>query len=61
MKLKLDENLGNRGATLFRATGHDVATVVEQNLTSTPDSDLLTICHSEERALVSCWASITNA
>lgn len=60
MKLKLDENLGNRGATLFHAAGHDVATVVEQNLTSTPDCDLLTICHSEERALVTLDMDFSN-
>ena len=60
MKLKLDENLGNRGATLFRAAGHDVATVVEQNLTSTPDCDLLTICHLEERALVTLDTDFSN-
>ena len=60
MKLKLDENLGNRGAVLFRAAGHDVATVVEQNLTSTPDCDLLAICHSEERALVTLDMDFSN-
>lgn len=60
MKLKLDENLGNRGATLFRDAGHDVATVVEQNLTSTPDGDLLTICYSEERALVTLDMDFSN-
>lgn len=60
MKLKLDENLGNRGAELFRAAGHDVATVVEQNLISTPDCDLLTICHSEERALVTLDMDFSN-
>ena len=60
MKLKLDENLGNRGASLFRDAGHDVATVVEQKLTSTPDSDLLTICHSEERALVTLDMDFSN-
>lgn len=30
MKLKLDENLGERGAKLFRAEKYDVATVAEQ-------------------------------
>jgi hypothetical protein len=32
MKLKLDENIGQRGKTLFIEAGHDVATVLEQNL-----------------------------
>lgn len=52
MKLKLDENLGSRMVTRFRAAGHDVATVAGQGLCSTPDSQLIEICHSENRCLV---------
>jgi len=37
MKLKLDENLGTRAAELLREAGHDLSTVPEQNLCSTPD------------------------
>ena len=52
MKLKLDENLGERGAAAFRAAGHDVATVYEQKLTSATDVKLIEVCGKEQRCLV---------
>jgi predicted nuclease of predicted toxin-antitoxin system len=52
MKLKLDENLGRRMATLLRSAGHDVATVPGQDLSSTPDTQLIEICRREGRCLV---------
>ena len=53
MNIKLDENLGSlRIATWLRIAGHDVATVREQGLTSTPDNQLIDICRSEGRCLV---------
>jgi Domain of unknown function (DUF5615) len=53
VNIKLDENLGSlRVATLLRLAGHDVATVREQGLISTPDEELIDICRSEGRCLV---------
>ena len=52
MKLKLDENIGNRGAELLIAAGHDVATVKEQQLLGTTDENLFEVCAVENRALI---------
>ncbi|WP_375502467.1 DUF5615 family PIN-like protein [uncultured Nostoc sp.] len=61
MNIKLDENLGSlRVATWLRLAGHDVATVREQGLTSTPDEELIDICHREDRVLVTSDRGLGN-
>lgn len=40
MRLKLDENLGRQAVELFRAAGHEVATVLDQGMASSPDDAL---------------------
>lgn len=52
MRLKLDENLGQRSMELLREAGHDVATVVGQGLSGATDRSLIKICQSEHRCLV---------
>jgi predicted nuclease of predicted toxin-antitoxin system len=52
MVVKLDENLGERGRQLLIAAGHQVATVGEQGLAGGEDPEIIEVCRSEGRCLV---------
>jgi len=60
VKLKLDENIDIRVVTLLRLAGHDVTTVPGQNLISAADEELIDVCHSESRCLISCDRGFGN-
>ena len=52
MNIKLDENLGARGAAILRAAGHQVTTVTEEGLSSAGGRTLAKVCRSDRKCLV---------
>jgi predicted nuclease of predicted toxin-antitoxin system len=60
LRVKLDENLGERGRKQFLDAGHDVATVTEQGLQSAGDKELIGICQQESRCLVTLDLDFSN-
>lgn len=60
MKFKLDENIGQRGREILTGSGHDVATVGEQSLSGAEDAELIEVCRSEERCLVTLDLDFAN-
>ena len=60
MRIKLDENLGSRGAAILRAAGHDVTTVQEEGLASAGDRKLVEVCRSEHKCLVTLDLDFAN-
>lgn len=52
MKLKLDENVPRTAAEHLAAAGHDVSTVVDENLVGAPDAVVVGAAVAEGRLLV---------
>jgi predicted nuclease of predicted toxin-antitoxin system len=60
LKIKLDENLGNRAIELFREAGHEVGTVSEQDFGGATDDELIEACRTERRVLVTLDLDFSN-
>jgi predicted nuclease of predicted toxin-antitoxin system len=60
LKLKLDENLRQTGVILLRSAGHDVETVLDENLASAPDAEVLDAAVAEARCLVTLDTDFAN-
>lgn len=52
MRFKLDENFGSRTRNIISAAGHDVETVLNENLQGASDKHLYDICCEERRCLI---------
>ncbi len=52
MKFKTDENLPREVVGLLRQEGYDTLSVVDQQLSGHPDSDVAQACEEEKRALI---------
>jgi predicted nuclease of predicted toxin-antitoxin system len=52
VRIKLDENIAASAAVRLAALGHDVHTVIEENLSGRVDSDVWAAAQLEERFLI---------
>jgi predicted nuclease of predicted toxin-antitoxin system len=60
MKFKLDENLPLEVTVVLLQAGHDALTVVDQDLVGESDDEILKICQSEGRIVVTMDLDFSN-
>ncbi|MEW6350292.1 MAG: DUF5615 family PIN-like protein [Thermodesulfobacteriota bacterium] len=52
MKFKIDDNLPREFAQVLRSAGHDAATIREETLSGAPDTQVIVVCLTEDRAIL---------
>lgn len=60
MKFKVDENLNEQLAAALVADGHDVSSVLAQDLSGRPDEMVFEVCRREGRALITLDLDFNN-
>lgn len=60
MRFKLDENLPSDAVKLLRDAGHDALSVLDQGMGGSADHELVKICSSEQRALMTFDIDFAN-
>ena len=60
MRVKLDENLDARLASVVTARGHDVETVATEGLSGQEDDAVFDVCRREERTLITLDLDFSN-
>jgi len=60
MKFKIDQNLPLEFENILAASGHDAISVFNQGLNGASDERIVSICHSEERALITADLDLSD-
>ena len=51
IKIKIDENLGLKGKEIFKTNGFDIRWVIDEDLCSSSDFNIIKICKKKKDAL----------
>ena len=60
MKFKLDENMPAEACAVLSKAGHDVHTVLQEEMGGQPDSMISAVCRAEERVLITLDTDFCN-